>query len=53
MWLDPASGPTDAPAGEARMLTYGAALFAFPAVMIALIGLDPLASAAAAALIQR
>ncbi len=53
MWLDPASGPTDAPAGEARMLTYGAAVFAFPAVMIALIGLDPLASAAAAALIQR
>ncbi|MHB8528268.1 MAG: NADH-quinone oxidoreductase subunit NuoN [Caulobacteraceae bacterium] len=53
MWLDPASGPTDVPAGEARALTYGAAVFAFPAVMIALIGLDPLAHVAAAALALR
>ncbi|MGH6985917.1 MAG: NADH-quinone oxidoreductase subunit NuoN [Caulobacteraceae bacterium] len=53
MWLDPASGPTDAPAAEASLVTYGAALFAFPAVMIALIGIDPLAHLASSALLTR
>jgi NADH-quinone oxidoreductase subunit N len=53
MWLDPALGPTDAPAPEARAVGYLAALFACPVVMIALVGLDPLSQAAAAALTQR
>ncbi|MGH7017034.1 MAG: NADH-quinone oxidoreductase subunit NuoN [Caulobacteraceae bacterium] len=53
MWLDPASGPTDAPAAEASLVTYGAALFAFPAVMIALIAIDPLAHLASSALVSR
>ncbi|HEV2365049.1 MAG TPA: NADH-quinone oxidoreductase subunit NuoN [Caulobacteraceae bacterium] len=51
MWLDPAPGPTDAPAGEATALTYAAAGFAFPVVLIALIAIDPAARAAATALI--
>jgi NADH-quinone oxidoreductase subunit N len=53
MWLDPAPGRTDAPAPEARAVAYGAAVFALPLVMAALIWLDPLAQAAAAALDQR
>ncbi len=53
MWLDPAIAPTDVPPREARIVTYGAALFALPVVMIALKGLDPLAHAAAAVLILR
>jgi NADH-quinone oxidoreductase subunit N len=52
MWLDPTPGPTDAPPREAMVVTYGAALFAFPAVLIALVYLDPMARAAAFALIQ-
>ena len=53
MWLDPTPGPTDPPAPEARLVTYAAAFFAFPAVLVALIALDPLAHAAALALAQR
>jgi NADH-quinone oxidoreductase subunit N len=53
MWLDPAAGATDAPGGAATAVSYAAAAFAFPAVMIFLIGLDPLAHTAAAALAQR
>jgi NADH-quinone oxidoreductase subunit N len=51
MWLDPATGPTDAPPREASFAAYAAAAFAFPAVMIALVGLDPAARAAALALV--
>jgi NADH-quinone oxidoreductase subunit N len=53
MWLDPSPGATDAPPLEASVVTYGAALFAFPAVLFALITLDPWAQAAAAALALR
>jgi NADH-quinone oxidoreductase subunit N len=53
MWLDPTPGPTDAPPIEATTVTYAAALFAFPAVLIALVFIDPLAHSAALALIQR
>jgi NADH-quinone oxidoreductase subunit N len=53
MWLDPSPGPTDVPAPEASAVTYAAAFFAFPAVLVALIALDPLAHAAALALAQR
>jgi NADH-quinone oxidoreductase subunit N len=51
MWLDPAPGQTDAPPAEAVAVSYASALFAFPAVMIALIALDPWARAAAASLV--
>jgi NADH-quinone oxidoreductase subunit N len=51
MWLDPTSGPTDTPPREATAVTYGAAIFAFPAVLIALVYLDPMARAAALSLI--
>ncbi|HLZ84175.1 MAG TPA: proton-conducting transporter membrane subunit, partial [Caulobacteraceae bacterium] len=50
MWLDPSPGATDAPPAEAVAITYAAALFACPAVLIALIVLDPAAQAAATAL---
>ena len=53
MWFDPAPGPTDAPAPEAAMVTYVAAAFVFPGVLIALIAIDPLAHIAAAALALR
>lgn len=53
MWLDPTPGPTDAPPAEATAITYAAALFAFPVVLIALIFIDPLARSAALAIIQR
>jgi NADH-quinone oxidoreductase subunit N len=53
MWLDASPGPTDAPAPEARAITYAAAFFAFPVVLIALKVLDPLAHIAALALAQR
>ncbi|HXU99639.1 MAG TPA: NADH-quinone oxidoreductase subunit NuoN [Caulobacteraceae bacterium] len=51
MWLDPAPGETDAPPVEAVAVTYASAIFAFPAVMAALIALDPWARAAAVALV--
>ena len=53
MWLDPSPGITDTPPMEAKLVTYGAALFALPVVLIALIYLDPLAQAAAVALSLR
>jgi NADH-quinone oxidoreductase subunit N len=53
IWLDPTAGPTDAPPIEATTVAYAAALFAFPAVLVALILLDPLAYHAALALIQK
>ena len=52
MWFDPAPGATDNPPLEARLTAYAAALFACPVVLIALVGIDPLARAAAAALGQ-
>ena len=52
MWLDPAPGATDAPAGGATAIAYATALFALPAVMIAMIWLDPLAQAAASAIVR-
>ncbi len=53
MWLDPAPGKTDPPAGEAVAITWASALFAFPAVLVALIALEPLARTAAEALGHR
>jgi NADH-quinone oxidoreductase subunit N len=50
MWLDPAPGAVDAPAGDTAVITYATALFAFPAVMAVLIALDPVSQLAAAAL---
>jgi NADH-quinone oxidoreductase subunit N len=52
MWLDPAPGATDAPPGGAVAIAYAAALFAMPAVMFAMLELDPLAQAAASALVR-
>jgi NADH-quinone oxidoreductase subunit N len=42
MWLDPASGATETPAGGAVSVAYATALFALPAVWIALVYLDPI-----------
>ena len=53
MWFDPAPGQTDAPPREAVAITYASALFAFPAVMIALVALYPWARTAADSLILR
>ena len=52
MWLDASPGPTDQPAPGATAVTYAAALFAFPAVLLALVAIDPLARSAALALVQ-
>ena len=49
MWFDASPGGTDAIPGEAKAVAIGAALFSFPVVLVALIYLDPLAKAAAAA----
>ena len=49
MWFDPSEGGSDKPAFEVKAIAYGAALFSFPLVLIALIWLDPLAHLAAAA----
>ncbi|HEY1752730.1 MAG TPA: NADH-quinone oxidoreductase subunit NuoN [Caulobacteraceae bacterium] len=48
MWLDPAPGPTEAPPGPTVAVAYATALFAFPAVMAALIFLDRWSAIAAA-----
>lgn len=53
MWFDPSPGPTDTPTRAASLVTYAAAFFAFPGVLVALIYLDPLAYAAAMALTAR
>jgi len=50
MWFDDTAGATEAPPAEARAIAVGLALFSFPLVMGALVWLDPLAKAAAAAL---
>lgn len=49
MWFDNAPSGTDALPREAQVVAISAALFTFPVVMGALIFLDPLAKAAAAA----
>jgi NADH-quinone oxidoreductase subunit N len=49
IWFEPTAGRTDAPAGEARAIGLGAALFSFPIVMPFLALLDPLARTAAQA----
>ena len=47
MWFDPTAGAADPAPAYARGVAYVAALFSFPAVMLALIALDPAAAAAA------
>ncbi|MDB5446782.1 MAG: nuoN, partial [Phenylobacterium sp.] len=49
MWFDASQGVTDRPPLEARTIGVALALFSFPVVMVALIWIDPLAHAAAAA----
>jgi NADH-quinone oxidoreductase subunit N len=49
MWFEPAEGGVDKPALEIKAIAFGAALFSFPLVLIALVWLDPLAQAAARA----
>jgi NADH-quinone oxidoreductase subunit N len=49
MWFDAATGATDKPAIEARLIGVGLALFSFPVVLVALRGLDQAAALAAAA----
>jgi NADH-quinone oxidoreductase subunit N len=50
MWFDaPPNAVVDAAPADAKGVAYAAALFSFPAVMIVLISLDPLAKTAAAA----
>jgi NADH-quinone oxidoreductase subunit N len=49
MWFDVSQGETDRPPVEARAIGVALALFSFPIVMVALVWLDPLAHAAAAA----
>ena len=51
MWFDPTAGATDPAPAYAKGVAYLAALFSFPVVMLALIGLDPAAAAAAASFI--
>ena len=50
MWFDASAGATDKPPVEARTIAIGAALFAFPVVIVALTWLDPWAARAAQAL---
>jgi len=52
MWLDPAPGATDAPAGGAVAVAYSAALFAIPVVWVALTWLDPITLSAAATFVR-
>jgi len=49
MWFDAAPGATDAPPADAKAVAYAAALFSMPVVVVAMIELDPLSKAAAAA----
>ena len=49
MWFEVGDDRTDAPAFEIKAIAYGAALFSFPVVLIALVWLDPLARIAAKA----
>ena len=50
MWFDPAPGGVDVAPADAKGIAYAAALFSFPVVLIALVALDPAATAAAASL---
>jgi len=47
MWFDGSGGVTDKPPAEAKLIAVGAAVFAFPLVMVAMTWLDPLARRAA------
>ncbi len=49
MWFDAAPGAVEAPAFSARTIAIGAALFSFPVGLVALVWLDPVSRAAAAA----
>jgi len=50
MWFDaPTGGPVDRPPADAKGVAYAAALFSMPVVLGALVFIDPLAKAAAAA----
>jgi NADH-quinone oxidoreductase subunit N len=49
MWFDAPGGAVDAGPADARGVAYAAALFSFPVVLVALVGLDPLAKSAASA----
>ncbi|HEY5677930.1 MAG TPA: NADH-quinone oxidoreductase subunit NuoN, partial [Myxococcales bacterium] len=49
MWFDASQGATDRPPFEARAIGVALAAFSFPVVMVALVWIDPLARAAAAA----
>ncbi len=49
MWFDPPGGAVDAAPADARGVAFAAALFSFPVVLVALVGLDPLAKSAASA----
>jgi NADH-quinone oxidoreductase subunit N len=51
MWLDPSAGRVDAPPPAAMAISYAAAWFAFPVVLIALIWIDPAARLAATSII--
>jgi NADH-quinone oxidoreductase subunit N len=50
IWFDESKGVTETPPAEANAIAIMLALFAFPVVIVALAFLDPLATAAAAAL---
>ncbi len=50
MWFDPPGGETDVAPLDAKLVAYGAAVFSFPLVLLALAPLDTLARTAAAAL---
>ncbi|MEI6281570.1 MAG: NADH-quinone oxidoreductase subunit NuoN [Alphaproteobacteria bacterium] len=50
MWFDPAEGvAADKPVFEVKAIAYGAALFSFPLILIALVWLDPVSRLAASA----
>ena len=49
MWFDPARGVTDRAPADAKGVAFAAAAFSFPIVLPALIFIDPLSKAAAAA----
>jgi NADH-quinone oxidoreductase subunit N len=49
MWFDPAPSGTEKPAFDAKAFAIAAALFSFPVGLVALVWLDPLSKAAAAA----
>jgi NADH-quinone oxidoreductase subunit N len=49
MWFDPPGGKVDKAPADARGVAFAAALFSFPVVLVALVGLDPLAKSAASA----